>query len=110
MAQAIWQKRDLFAVELTPVSAAIECARDPANGLVVLADGADNPGGGGPCDGTVILRHLIEEGAQDAVVAVIADPEAVALAAAAGAGRTVLSTWAARRMTDTARPFTSRCT
>jgi microcystin degradation protein MlrC len=89
MAAAIWEKRDDFTVTLTPVSEAIAFARDQAKGLVVLADGSDNPGGGGPCDGTVILRQLIEAGVPHAVVAVIADPEAVAQAAAAGAGNSV---------------------
>ncbi|OGG56967.1 MAG: hypothetical protein A3F84_21290 [Candidatus Handelsmanbacteria bacterium RIFCSPLOWO2_12_FULL_64_10] len=86
MAGAIWERRDDFTPRLTPVSEAIAYARDRAKGLVVLADGSDNPGGGGPCDGTVILRQLIEEDAQGAVVAVIADAQAVAQAAAAGVG------------------------
>jgi microcystin degradation protein MlrC len=89
MAQAIWDRRDEFQVELTPVAEAVEYARSQAKGLVVLADGSDNPGGGGPCDGTVILRELIEKDVQGAVVAIIADPEAVALAIEAGVGNTV---------------------
>lgn len=89
MAEAIWERRDDFAVTLTPVSEAIAFARDRAAGLVVLADGSDNPGGGGPCDGTVILRQLIEAEVRDAVVAVIADPGAVAQAVAAGVGEMV---------------------
>jgi microcystin degradation protein MlrC len=89
MAAAIWERRDEFAVNLTPVSEAIAYAREQAKGLVVLADGSDNPGGGGPCDGTVILRQLIEAEMQDAVVAVIADPEAVAQAVEAGVGNMV---------------------
>jgi microcystin degradation protein MlrC len=89
MAAAIWERRDEFAVNLTPVSEAIAYARNQAKGLVVLADGSDNPGGGGPCDGTVILRQLIEADMPDAVVAVIADPEAVAQAVEAGVGNTV---------------------
>ncbi|NPV09470.1 MAG: M81 family metallopeptidase [Anaerolineae bacterium] len=89
MAQAVWDRRDEFQVELTPVAEAIEYAQTRARGLVVLADGSDNPGGGGPCDGTVILRELIEREAQDAVVAIIADPEAVAMAVEAGVGNSV---------------------
>ncbi len=88
MAGAIWEKRDDFTVTLTPVSEVIAYARQ-ADGLVVLADGSDNPGGGAPCDGTVILREFLEAGVADAVVAIIADPEAVALAEAAGVGNPV---------------------
>jgi microcystin degradation protein MlrC len=57
--------------------------------LVILADGSDNPGGGGPCDGTVILRHFIEEKVEGAVVVVLADPAAVSLAMEAGVGSTI---------------------
>jgi microcystin degradation protein MlrC len=89
MAAAIWAKRDDFTVTLTPVPEAIAYAREQATGLVVLADGSDNPGGGAPCDGTVILRHLLEQDVRDAVVAVIADTEAVARAIAAGVGNRV---------------------
>lgn len=89
MAQAIWDKRDEFFVKLTPVSEAIDYACTKAKGLVVLADGSDNPGGGGPCDGTVILKEFIEKKVEGAVVAVIADPESVAKAVEAGAGNTV---------------------
>jgi len=89
MAEAVWEKRDEFNVTLSPVSEAIAYARTKSKGLVVLADGSDNPGGGGPCDGTAILRQFIEEGVQDAVVAVIADPQAVAEAAKAGVGSAV---------------------
>lgn len=89
LARALWRRRRDFDVTLTPVAEAIRFARDDATGLVVLADGSDNPGGGGPCDGTVVLRELLAAGVEDAVVAVIADPEAVAAAAAAGVGETI---------------------
>ncbi len=89
LARAIWRRRRDFDVTLTPVAEAVRFAREQATGLVVLADGSDNPGGGGPCDGTVVLRELLAAGAQDAVVAVIADPEAVGVAAAAGVGEAI---------------------
>jgi microcystin degradation protein MlrC len=89
MGQAIWEQREAFAAELTPVSEAIRLAGETTRGPVILADGSDNPGGGGPCDGTVILRELIAAGARDAVVAVIADPEAVERAIAIGVGNDV---------------------
>jgi microcystin degradation protein MlrC len=51
----------------------------------VLVDAADNVGGGGAGDGTVVLEALIRAGARGAIV-VIADPGAVATAEAAGEG------------------------
>lgn len=89
LARAAWRRRRDFEVTLTPVAEAIRYAREEATGLVVLADGSDNPGGGAPCDGTVVLRELLAAGVEDAVVAVIADPEVVAAAAAAGVGETI---------------------
>ena len=89
LARAVWQRRHDFDAALTPVAEAIRYAGEQAAGLVVLADGSDNPGGGAPCDGTVVLRELLAAGAEDAVVAVIADPEAVAAAVDAGVGETI---------------------
>ncbi|HNS32782.1 MAG TPA: M81 family metallopeptidase [bacterium] len=89
MAHAIWEKRDEFSVRLTPISEAIDYAGKKAKGLVVLADGSDNPGGGGPCDGTVILQEFIDNKVENAVVAVIADPQSVKQAIEAGVGNTV---------------------
>ena len=89
LARAVWRRRRDFDVTLTAVPEAIRYAREEAAGLVVLADGSDNPGGGGPCDGTVVLRELLAAGVEDAVVAVIADPEVVDAAAAAGVGEMI---------------------
>jgi microcystin degradation protein MlrC len=89
MAAAVWARREEFDAPLTPVAEAIRFAKDRAKGPVVLADGSDNPGGGGPCDGTVILRELLGSGLEGAVVAVIADPGAVTQATLAGVGNRV---------------------
>ena len=56
---------------------------------MVLADIGDNPGGGAPEDGTVVLRTILEEGLKGGVVAVIWDPEAVKKAVKAGVGKTL---------------------
>jgi microcystin degradation protein MlrC len=72
-----------------PVDEVIRFARQNQDGLVIYADGSDNPGGGAPCDGTVILRALIENDFPGAVVGVLYDPETVAQAHAAGVGATI---------------------
>jgi microcystin degradation protein MlrC len=61
------------------VGRALRARRRP----VVLADVADNVGGGSPGDGTILLRELLVQGATGAVVT-IADAEAALRAAAAG--------------------------
>jgi microcystin degradation protein MlrC len=58
-------------------------------GPVVLADIGDNPGGGTPADGTVLLEALLRLGATRAGVAIIADPQAAGQANAAGEGATL---------------------
>ena len=88
-ASDIWEMREQFTFNLHTVESAIEIANQTEGKPIVLADGADNPGGGGPCDGTTILQKFIEADVQDAVIAVIADPESVAQAAEAGVGNRV---------------------
>ena len=53
---------------------------------VVMADPADNAGGGAPSDNTTILRRLIERDVSDAAVGPIWDPIAVRLCFDAGEG------------------------
>ena len=65
----------------TAVRRALASTRRP----VVLADVADNIGGGSPGDGTALLAELLRQGAPDAVVTV-ADREVARLATAAGVG------------------------
>ncbi len=87
----LWERRDDFQVVLTPVHDAITYALKVGHGPVVLADVSDNPGGGSPSDGTVMLKELVEGNVPSAVVAAIVDPEAVRAAKQAGIGaRTTL--------------------
>ena len=76
-----------------PIPEALEAAlRESARvggRLVVIADGSDNPGGGAASDSTFLLRALLDGGVTDAALGMIWDPEAVAAAAKAGAGREV---------------------
>ena len=88
-ASDIWEMRTAFTFNLHTVESAIEIANETDGKPIVLADGADNPGGGGPCDGTTILQKFIAADVQDAVIAVIADPESVAQAVDAGVGNNV---------------------
>ena len=88
-AQHIWSIRENFRTNLVSIEVAIEHANNSSGQPIVLAEGADNPGGGGPCDGTFILRAFVEADVRDAVVAIIADPESVAQAIEAGVGNRV---------------------
>ena len=85
LAQRIWQARDRFHPALMAVDSAVQAAIKASETPVVLAEAADNVGGGGAGDGTVVLDALLKHGAKDAVI-VIADPEAVTAAEAAAVG------------------------
>jgi microcystin degradation protein MlrC len=53
---------------------------------IILADQADNPGGGAPGDTTDVLQKFIDLGLQNALVLYLVDPAAAQAAHAAGAG------------------------
>jgi microcystin degradation protein MlrC len=84
LAAEVWSRRAELEPELVPVGEAVERAL-AAGGQTVLAEVADNVGGGAPGDSTHVLGPLVEAGA-DGAVAVLHDPRAAATAAAAGAG------------------------
>ncbi|ADB49687.1 M81 family metallopeptidase [Conexibacter woesei] len=86
LADVAAQLRD-FATERDDPATAVARARAlAAEGTrpVVLADLADNVGGGAPGDGTALLAELIAQGVRGAVVLLV-DPAAVAVAHAAAA-------------------------
>ena len=60
--------RERFSKAMTPVAdavtLAVEAGANPAAAPVLLADVADNPGGGGRGNTTWLLRALVEAGAQ----------------------------------------------
>ena len=68
------------------IDAALDEALAFDGGPVVLADGADNPGGGAAGDSTFILRRLVERGITNACLGPLWDPIAVRIAFEAGAG------------------------
>jgi microcystin degradation protein MlrC len=53
---------------------------------IVIAEPADNAGGGAPSDSTFVLRRMLERGIRDAAIAPVWDPIAVKLCHAAGEG------------------------
>lgn len=90
LSEEAWARRERFTETLPDAAEAIRMARsyDPAGGPVVLADVADNVGGGSPGDGTVLLAELIRQEAKGALV-LIADPDAVRACLTAGVRETV---------------------
>lgn len=89
LADFVWDRREAFRPQVLTVEQAIHAAMAEPGGPVVLADLGDNPGGGTPADGTALLWGLLDLGAPNAALALIADPQAVATASAAGVGARV---------------------
>lgn len=85
---ALWTMRDAASVRHDSIADAMDAARQPAAGgkPLVLADVADNAGGGAPSDSTFVLRAMVEAGLTDAVFGCVWDPVAVSFCQAGGVG------------------------
>jgi len=68
------------------IDQALDAALAAPPGLVVIADSADNPGGGAAGDSTFVLRRLVERGIRGAALGPLWDPQAVRIAFDAGVG------------------------
>lgn len=90
LAGHIWQEREAFTPVLDTLESAIGLALHAGNDdgvpAVLLADVADNPGGGARGNTTFILRALVEANVQRAIFGVITDPSLAAEAHAMGEG------------------------
>lgn len=71
---------------LSPDEAVTRAMKNGSDKPVVLADAQDNPGAGGTSDTTGLLEALVRNGARQAVIAVLYDPEVADLAHQAGVG------------------------
>ena len=76
--QGLWEKRNIHTIKTIGIEEALARVDEipPSNKPVVLADFADNPGGGGYGDGTRLLKGMIEADLQNAAFATIYDPVA----------------------------------
>lgn len=89
LAQVAWEHRHEFIHTALPVKDAVAKALAADGRPIVLADMADNTGGGAAGDGTEILRELLRVGARSATVACIWDAAAVQECVKAGVGARV---------------------
>jgi microcystin degradation protein MlrC len=79
LAALAWQERARFAVKLSPLDSAIASARlvadNPSQPALLLADVADNPGGGGSGNTTFLLEALQTGGVSGALLGNFCDPK-----------------------------------
>lgn len=84
-----WSLRDRIGPQVMDIDAALDAGlagRVPGAGPSVLADVADNPGGGAAGDSTFILRRLLERGIGSVALGALWDLGAVHVCKAAGVG------------------------
>jgi microcystin degradation protein MlrC len=88
LSREIWRRRNEETVTYRSIADVMRAVKsDPGTGgPLVIADGTDNPGGGGYGDATEMLRALIAGGAKSAAVGHIYDPASVQAAVKAGTG------------------------
>ena len=89
IAERAWSEHGRYVRELLPLDDAVTLARQAAVGKmppIILADVADNPGGGGQGDTTWLLSALHEARVPGVVAGVFVDPALAAAAHAAGKG------------------------
>lgn len=85
VADSLIAAREALRPDYPDMATALERAAG-LEGPVVLADHADNPGGGAPGDSTFLLRAVIERGLRNVAIASFCDPAVVRVAADAGVG------------------------
>jgi microcystin degradation protein MlrC len=86
LGKELWEMREAARPQVATVDEALDRALGVDGGLVVLADVADNPGGGAPCDSTFILQRLVERGIGNAALGCMYDIGAVQACREAGVG------------------------
>lgn len=86
LGREFWALREVIGPELVDVDGALDRALALGEGPVVLADIADNPGGGAPCDSTFLLRRIIQRGVGNVIVGCLWDLGAVHICRDAGVG------------------------
>lgn len=86
LGREFWDLREATRATALEIDAALEEPHAEGSGPLVLADIADNPGGGASGDSTFILRRLVERGIGNAVVGALWDLGAVHICRSAGVG------------------------
>ena len=88
LARWVWERREVWQCEPARAADALDEGERIGKYPIILADQADNPGGGSPSDTTSVMRLFIERGLEAAAVLYICDPETIQQAKAVGVGGT----------------------
>lgn len=82
----IWERRDRWYAPPLSVRAALQRGEKQAAYPIILADHADNTGGGSPGDSTEVLQTFLDLGLRDALVLYLVDHDVAVQAHEAGVG------------------------
>jgi len=82
----IWERRERWYRSPLTVVQGLDAGRKIGEYPIILADMADNTGGGTPGDSTEVLRTFVEQDLNDALILYMVDPESALQAHAAGVG------------------------
>ncbi len=91
LAGEVWAMREVSQPRLASVSDALDIVAAADSGPIVLADVADNAGGGAAADSSFILRAVLERGLTSVAFALFYDPTLVNLCHQAGIGARIQS-------------------
>jgi microcystin degradation protein MlrC len=109
-----WAIRERFTKKMTPLAEAVRFAVDAGANAgaapLLLADVADNPGGGGRGNTTWLLRALVEAGAQGAVMGLFNDAPLAAQAHRLGKGARFAAHFNSTEDNEFSQPFESQAT
>jgi microcystin degradation protein MlrC len=83
----VWQRRERWHRKPLTATEALDLGDRAGKYPVMLADMADNTGGGAPGDSTEVLRTFIERDLKDALLLYLVDPDVARQAHAAGVGK-----------------------
>jgi microcystin degradation protein MlrC len=84
--EKLWDLRDQIHVDWPSIPKAVDHAIAANATPVVLADFADNAGGGAPADSTFVLRDILDRGVRDVAIGIFWDPVVVRMCQDAGEG------------------------
>lgn len=85
LGRLVYAQREALLPRMTGMEEALDLAA-VSSGRVVLADTADNPGGGAPSDNVSLLRAMLARGMHHAALGAIWDPMSVLTCVEAGVG------------------------
>lgn len=114
LAERVWPYRERFTPRLTSleecIAGAVARGEDPSLPSTIIADVADNPGGGGRGNTAWLLQELHDAGAKGAILGVFNDAPLAAEAHALGVGATFEAHFNREETDQYSQPFAAEAT